>query len=156
MAGRGGDIPLLPFPVGRILPSVQIAIPSVSVQNPPDLLPPRSACSLPICPSCRCHSQPLPGVSRKQRYNTLDFPRKSRVPRKALPSFGNLPPRGTLFPSGHPTCPYSGYQSCSCTLDTLLPEQIKQAQRIAQVVGGFLCLFLFSGGWAKHTRNPRP
>lgn len=44
----------------------------------------------------------LSRVSRKQRYNTLDFPRESRVPRKALPSFGNLPPRGTLFPSRLP------------------------------------------------------
>ena len=55
-----------------------------------------------ICPHSRWRSQPLPGVSRKQRYNTLDFPRESRVPRKALPSFGNLPPRGTLFPSRLP------------------------------------------------------
>ena len=98
----GFDIPLLPFPVRRILPFVQILISSVAVQNPPTLLPPRSVCPLPICPSCRCRSQPLSSVSRKQRYNTLDFPRESRVPREVLPSFGNLPPRGTLFPSGHP------------------------------------------------------
>lgn len=79
---------------------MHIPISSVIVQNPPDLLPTRSIWPLSICPGCRCHSQPLPGVSRKQRYNTLDFPRESRVPRKALPSFGNLPSRGTPFPSG--------------------------------------------------------
>ena len=117
--------------------------------------PPRSVCPLPICPGCRCRRQPLPGVSRKQRYNTLDFPWESRVPRKALPSFGNLSPRGTLFPSGLPACPCSGYPSCSHTMDALLPEQVKQAQRFARAVGKFLCLFLFSGGWAKHTQNPR-
>ena len=158
---------------------MHIPISSVIVQNPPDLLPTRSIWPLSICPGCRCHSQPLPGVSRKQRYNTLDFPRESRVPRKALPSFGNLPPRGTPFPSGdflcqqecysplletqsqrgrspsgHPTCSCNGYPSCSRTLDTLLPEQVKQAQIFAQVTGIFLCLFLFSGGWTKHTWKP--
>ena len=38
------DIPLLPFPVSRILPAVQILISSLSVQNPPVLLPPKSDC----------------------------------------------------------------------------------------------------------------
>ena len=134
---------------------MQIPVSSAIVQNPPALLPPKSVCPLPICPGCRCRRQPLPGVSRKQRYNTLDFPWESRVPRKALPSFGNLSPRGTLFPSGLHACPCSGYPSCSHTMDALLPEQVKQAQRFARAVGKFLCLFLFSGGWAKHTQNPR-
>ena len=133
---------------------MQILISSVSAQNPPALLPPRSVCPLPIYPSCRCHSRPLPGVSRKQRYNTLDFPRESRVPRKALPSFGNLPPKGMLFPSGLPACPCSGYPSCSRTMDAPLPEQVKQAQKFAHRPGKSLCLFLFSGGWAKHTWKP--
>lgn len=102
---------MLPFPARQILPSVQILISSVTKQNPPDLLPPRSACSLPICPSCRCHSQPLPGVSRKQRYNTLDFPAENRVPTGVLLApIGNPEPKG-LCPSGHPTCPCSGYPS---------------------------------------------
>ena len=118
----GFDIPLLPFPVRRILPFVQILISSVAVQNPPTLLPPRSVCPLPICPSCRCRSQPLSSVSRKQRYNTLDFPRESRVPREVLPSFGNLPPRGTLFPSGHPACPCSSYPSYPHMMDTSCPN----------------------------------
>ena len=84
----GFDIPLLPFLGRRILPCEQILISSVSVQNPPVLLPPKSVCPLPICPSRRCRSQPLPGVSRKQRYNTLDFPRESRVPREEVSPLG--------------------------------------------------------------------
>ena len=154
-AGRGVDIPLLPLPVRRILPCEQIPISSVTVQNPPDLLPTRSVCPLPICPSCRCRSQPLPGVSRKQRYNTLDFPTENRVPTGVLLApIGNPEPKG-LRSSGHPACPSSGYPSCSRTMYALLPEQVKQAQRFARMEGRFLCLFLFSGGWAKHTRNPR-
>lgn len=37
-----------------------------------------------ICPYSRWRSQPLSRVSRKQRYNTLDFPRESRVPREEV------------------------------------------------------------------------
>ena len=152
--GTGVDIPLLPFPASRILPYEQILISSVIAQNPPALLPPKSACPLPICPSCRCRSQPLPGVSRKQRYNTLDFPTENRVPTGVLLApIGNPEPKG-LCPSEHPACPCSGYPSCSHMMDMLLPEQVKQAQRFARVAGRFLCLFLFSGGWAKHTRKP--
>ena len=33
-----------------------------------------------ICPHSRWRSQPLSRVSRKQRYNTLDFPAENRVP----------------------------------------------------------------------------
>ena len=91
----GFDIPLLPFSVSRILPAVQILISSMGVQNSPALLPPRSVCPLPICPSCRCRSQPLPGASRKQRYNTLDFPTENRVPTgMLLAPIGNPEPRG--------------------------------------------------------------
>ena len=96
------DIPLLPFPSRQILPCEQIPISSVIAQNPPALLPPRSVCPLPICPGCRCRSQPLPGVSRKQRYNTLDFPTENRVPTgMLLAPIGNPEPK-ELRPSGHP------------------------------------------------------
>lgn len=144
---------MISSPGRRILPSVQIRISSVTEQNPPTLLPLRSVCPLPIYLGRRCHSQPLPGVSRKQRYNTLDFPRESRVPRKAPPSFGNLLPRGTLFPSGHPTCPCSGYPSCFRTMGPLLLEQVKQAQRFARIVGKSLCLF-WSAAEGKVNRKP--
>ena len=144
---------MLPFPSRQILPCEQIPISSVIAQNPPALLPLRSVYPLPICPSCRCRSQPLPGASRKQRYNTLDFPTENRVPTGVLLApIGNPEPKG-LCPSGLPTCPCSGYPSCSRTPDTLLPEQVKQAQKFARVAGRLLCLFLFSGGWAKHTRK---
>ena len=135
------------------MPCEQILISSVTVQNPPALLPPRSVCPLPICPSCRCRSQPLPGVSRKQRYNTLDFPRESRVPTGVLLApIGNPEPKG-LCPSEHPACPCSGYPSCSRTLDTPIPEQVKQAQKFARMADRFLCLFLFSGGWQSIRRS---
>ena len=148
------DIPLLPFLVSRILPAVQILISSVSEQNPPALLSPKSVCPLTICPSRRFRSQPFPSVSRKQRYNTLDFPTENRVPTgMLLAPIGNPEPKG-LYPSGHPACSCSGYPSCSCTLDTLLPEQAKRVQRFAQVTGRFLCLFFFSGGGVKHTKKP--
>ena len=37
-----------------------------------------------ICPHSRWRSQPLSRVSRKQRYNTLDFAEQNRVPRWTL------------------------------------------------------------------------
>ena len=116
VAAAGVDIPLLPFPGRRILPCEQILISSVSVQNPPVLLPPKSVCPLPICPSRRCRSQPLPGVSRKQRYNTLDFPRESRVPTgMLLAPIGNPEPRGYSpldIPCFHRLCIYKPALAC--------------------------------------------
>ena len=48
-------------------------------QNPPVLLPRKSVCRHTL-PHRRVHHQPLFRVSRKQRYNTLDFPTENRVP----------------------------------------------------------------------------
>lgn len=45
-AGRGFNIPLLPFPASRILLSMQILISFVIVQNPSALLPLKSVCQL--------------------------------------------------------------------------------------------------------------
>ena len=132
---------MLPFPSRQILPSVQIPISSVSIQNLPVLLSPKSVCPLPICPNRRCRSQPLSSVSRKQRYNTLDFPAKNRVPTGVLLApIGNPEPKG-LFPLWKPhlfvqwlfiLLRHTGYTPA---------EQVKQAQRFAQIVGVFLCLF---------------
>ena len=48
-----------------------------------------------ICPYSRWRSQPLSRVSRKQRYNTLDFPTENRVPTgMLLAPIGNPEPRG--------------------------------------------------------------
>lgn len=57
-----------------------------------------------------------------------------------LAPIGNPEPKG-LCPSGRPACPCSGDPSCSHTIDTLLPEQVKQAQRFARIAGKSLCLF---------------
>ena len=48
-------------------------------QNPPVLLPRKSVCCHTL-PHRRVRRQPLSRVSRKQRYNTLDFPAENRVP----------------------------------------------------------------------------
>ena len=54
-----------------------------------------------ICLCRRCRSQPLSSVSRKQRYNTLDFAEQNRVPTGLLLApIGNPEPKG-LPPSGH-------------------------------------------------------
>ena len=115
----------------------------------------------PFPPERRNCSRTFQGVlqfrlpSAPQRYNTLDFPEESRVPTGVLLApIGNPEPKG-LRPSGHPIYSCGGYPSCSHTMDALLPEQVKQAQKFVQMAGRFLCLFLFSGGWAKHTWNPR-
>ena len=85
--------------------------------------------------------QPLSSVSGRKRYNTLDFPKENRVPTgMLLAPIGNPEPKG-LCPSGRPACPCSGDPSCSHTIDTLLPEQVKQAQRFARIAGKSLCLF---------------
>ena len=119
----------------------------------------RTACQ-PFPPERRNCSHTFRGVlqfwlpSAPQRYNTLDFPRKVVCQQGCCsPLLDDPEPKG-LRPSGHSACPCSGYPSCSHTMDVLLPEQVKQAQRFARVAGRFLCLFLFSGGWAKHTRKP--
>ena len=124
----GLDIPLLPFPDRRILPSVQIPISSVTVQNPPALLPPKSACLLPIRPSRRCHSQPLFGVSRQQRYNTLDFPTENRVPTGML-----LAPIGNPEPKGLPLWIPLVFIACVYTsLPRLVYAAISENKKIPQ------------------------
>ena len=122
------------------------------------LMPPRKG--QPFPPERRNCSHTFRGVlqfrlpSAPQRYNTLDFPTENRVPTgMLLAPIGNPEPK-RLRPSGHPACPCSGYPSCFRPPDTLLPEQVKPAQRFARVAGRVLWLFLFSGGWSKHTRKP--
>ena len=77
---EGFYIPLLPFPDSRILLLKNPAfVPQPASQNPPVLLPRKSVCRHTL-PHRRVHRQPLFRVSRKQRYNTLDFPTENRVP----------------------------------------------------------------------------
>ena len=102
------------------------------------------------CPSVQVADAAVslfPASAGSKGINTLDFPRESLVPRKALPSFGNLPPRGTMFPSGLPACPCSGYPSCSHTIDDPQPEQGKQALMPAPTLGRSQCLFFVNCGW---------
>ena len=55
-----------------------------------------------ICLCRRCRSQPLSSVSRKQRYNTLDFAEQNRVPTGMLRApIGNPASKG-IFPSELP------------------------------------------------------
>ena len=96
-------IPLLPSPDMRILPCEQIPNSSITVQNPPVLLTPKSDCQLQSALCCRYRSQPLSSVSRKQRYNTLDFPTENRVPTGVLLApIGNPEPRGVFPPLDTP------------------------------------------------------
>ena len=129
-----------------------------------NLQPTKSACSAATGNGLSGMGQPLSSVSGRKRYNTLDFASKIvcqvelrplwiPLPRATLFPFGYPMPTGMLLapignpepkglcPSGRPTCPCSGDPSCSHTTDTLLPEQVKQAQRFAQIAGKSLCLF---------------
>ena len=99
-----------------------------------------------LCRTAEYAANPFPASAGSKGINTR-LSEGNRVPRKALPSFGNLPPRGTLFPSsflcqqgcyspllddpepkglcpsGHLACPCSGYLSCSCTMVPPYPNK---------------------------------
>ena len=76
---EGFYIPLLPFPASRILLLKSPAF--VSPRHKPRLSYCREkAFACHTLPYCRVRRQPLSRVSRKQRYNTLDFPTENRVP----------------------------------------------------------------------------
>ena len=103
----------------------------------------------PFPPERRNCSHTLRGVlqfrlpSAPQRYNTLDFPRESRVPTgMLLAPIGNPEPK-ELRPSGHPACPCSSNPFRTYMLDMHLPGQVKQAQKFAWEAGRFLCLFIW-------------
>lgn len=93
-------IPLLPFSASRIFSKSCIC---------GNIIVTKSACPtaagecLPaaICPHSRWRSQPLSGVSREQRYNTLDFPRKV-VCHETAGFFGFFRSKGNSIPSEHP------------------------------------------------------
>lgn len=55
-----------------------------------------------ICPHSRWRSQPLSSVSRKQRYNTLDFPAENRVPTGMLRAPIGNPASKRILPSELP------------------------------------------------------
>ncbi len=94
----GFYIPLLPFPASRILllknPAFVLYLTS---QNPPVLLPRKSVCCHTL-PHRRVRRQPLSRVSRKQRYNTLDFAKQNRVPTGMLRAPIGNPVQKGIFP----------------------------------------------------------
>ncbi len=81
-----------------------------------------------ICLCRRCRSQPLSSVSRKQRYNTLDFPEENRVPTgMLLAPIGNPEPRDCT-PLDTPvfvTCVYTNLPRlvyCTLSENTKIPQ----------------------------------
>ena len=73
----------------------QVLISPVAAQSPPALLTPKSACQPLSARTADGEASPLSSVSRKQRYNTLDFPTENRVPTgMLLAPIGNPEPRG--------------------------------------------------------------
>ena len=118
-AGRSFYIPLLPFPASRILLLKNPAFVSPSAsQNV--LLRRKSVCRHPLL-YCRDRRQPLSRVSRKQRYNTLDFPDgKSCANRDAARPYwkpsakGGSPLEAPIFlAGGYPNCENAVWNACS-------------------------------------------
>ena len=74
-----------------------------------------------ICPYSRWRRQPLSSASRKQRYNTLDFPTENRVPTGMLAPLletqrqrGFSPLNSPYFLcSEYPNCKYAVWNACS-------------------------------------------
>ena len=94
----GSYIPLLPFPASRILFLKNPAfVPQPTSQTPPVLLPRKSVCCHTL-PYRRVRRHSLSRVSRKQRYNTLDFAEQNRVPTGMLRAPIGNPAAKRIFP----------------------------------------------------------
>ena len=93
-------IPLLPSPASRIFSKSCICGNTAVTKS---ACPTAAEKRLPaaIFPHSRWRSQPLSGVSREQRYNTLDFPRKV-VCHETAGFFGFFRSKGNSIPSEHP------------------------------------------------------
>ena len=85
-------------------------------QNSPVLLPQKRVCRHTL-PCCRVRRQLLSRVSRKQRYNTLDFAEQNRVPTGMLRA-----------PIGNPAA--KGYSLCNPSFSSLV--HIQTAKRSLQ------------------------
>lgn len=155
---------MLPFPARQILPSVQIPIPSVSVQNPPVLLSPKSVCQPLSARTADGEASPFPASAGSKGITHTTFRGKvvcqgrhcppletSRQGERCSPLdslcqqgcysplLDDLEPKG-LCPSGHLACPCSGYPSCSCTMVPPYPNRKDQARKSTQNKGEFPCL----------------
>ena len=79
-----------------------------------------------ICPHSRWRSQPLSRVSRKQRYNTLDFAEQNRVPTGMLRApIGNPASKG-IFPS---ELPIFSSQTGTQTVETQFGKPAQKMQK---------------------------
>ena len=95
-------------------------------QNPPVLLPRKSVCRHTL-PCCRARRQPLFRVSRKQRYNTLDFAKQNRVPTGRLAPLLETP-RQRDVPFAIPHFPRGCiYKLPKCSLQCLLRKCKRQS-----------------------------
>ena len=94
-------IPLLPFPARRILPCEQILISSVTVQNPPVLLPPKSACQPLSAHIADTAANPFPASAGSKGITHYTLPAKSCANRGAARPYwkprakGEIPPLDT-------------------------------------------------------------
>lgn len=74
---------------------MRAAISSVAAQNPPVLLPPKSACHPLSARTADDEASPFPASAGSKGINTLDFPTENRVPTgMLLAPIGNPEPRG--------------------------------------------------------------
>ena len=69
-----------------------------------------------ICPHSRWRSQPLSRVSRKQKYNTLDFPAENRVPTGMLAPLLETQRQRGFSPLNSPYFLCSEYPNCKNTV----------------------------------------
>ena len=80
-----------------------------------------------ICLCRRCRSQPLSSVSRKQRYNTLDFPTENRVPTGCCSPLLETQSQGDI-PLWTPHIFFAGwYQNCERQFVTGAKKKQKEA-----------------------------
>ena len=92
-----------------------------------------------ICPHSRWRSQPLSRVSRKQRYNTLDFAEQNRVPTGMLRAPIGNPASNGIFPS---ELPIFSSQTGTQTVKTQLEHLLGKCKRKSVPMSGGLPFLL--------------
>ena len=95
-------------------------------QNPPVLLPQKSVCWHTL-PCCRVRRQPLSRVSRKQRYNTLDFASKIVCQQGCSRPYWKPCVKGDSPPLNTPYFLRCEYPSCKNTVWNTCSENAKEA-----------------------------
>ena len=95
-------------------------------QNPPVLLPRKCVCCHTL-PCCRVRRQPLSRVSRKQRYNTLDFASKIVCQQGCSRPYWKPCVKGDSPPLNTPYFLRCEYPSCKNTVWNTCSENAKEA-----------------------------